>query len=148
MIGDGDRAFQYGAQILPSKKNEIADLYEVEPYVYCQNILGKEHPQFGLGRNSWLTGTAAWAYVSWIQYILGIRSEYNGLRIDPCIPKKWNGFELKKSFRGANYFIVVRNPKKLSKGVKSLIVDGKKIAGNIAPIFTSGDHHIEVVLGS
>ncbi len=148
MVGDGDRAFQYGAQILPSKKNEIADLYEVEPYVYCQNILGKEHPQFGLGRNSWLTGTAAWAYVSWIQYILGIRSEYNGLRIDPCIPKKWNGFELKKSFRGANYFIVVRNPKKLSKGVKSLIVDGKKIAGNIAPIFTSGDHHIEVVLGS
>jgi cellobiose phosphorylase len=79
---------------------------------------------------------------------LGIRSEYNGLRIDPCIPTEWNGFEIKKSFRGANYFIVVRNPKKISKGVKSLIVDGKKIAGNIAPIFTSGDHHIEVVLGS
>ncbi|MBI5700283.1 glycosyl transferase [Candidatus Saganbacteria bacterium] len=147
MVGNGDRAYQYGTQILPSKKNDIADLYEVEPYVYCQNILGKEHPQFGLGRNSWLTGTAAWAYVAWIQYILGVRAEYNGLRINPCIPKKWNGFEIKKQFRGANYFIVVRNPENAAHGVKQLIVDGKNIDGNLAPIFESGDHHIEAVLG-
>lgn len=147
MVGNGNTAYQYATQILPSKKNEIADLYEVEPYVYCQNILGKEHPQFGLGRNSWLTGTAAWAYVSWMQYILGVRAEYNGLRIDPCIPKKWPGFEVKKSFRGANYYIVVRNPKKVSSGIKQMIVDGEKIQGNLVPLFTSGDHHIEVTLG-
>ena len=147
MVGNGDRAYQYGTQILPSKKNDIVELYEVEPYVYCQNILGKEHPQFGLGRNSWLTGTAAWAYVSWIQYILGIRAEYNGLTIDPCIPKEWDGFEIKKYFRGANYYIVVRNPDGVSSGIKQIIIDGKKASGNMVPIFNSGDHHIEVTLG-
>ncbi|OGC06319.1 glycosyl transferase [candidate division WOR-1 bacterium RIFOXYD2_FULL_36_8] len=147
LAGDGDRSYQYGRQILPSAKNEIADQYEVEPYVYCQNILGKEHPQFGLGRNSWLTGTAAWAYVSWIQYILGVRPEYDGLRIDPCIPKKWKGFEIKKNYRGTNYYIVVRNPNHISRGVKEIVVDGKKIAGNLIPIFENGDHHVEVILG-
>lgn len=148
IVGNGDRAYQYAMQILPSAKNDIVDLYEVEPYVYCQNILGKEHPMFGLGRNSWLTGTAAWAYVSWIQYILGIKSEYNGLRIDPCIPLEWKGFEIKKYFRGANYYIVVRNPEGVSSGIKQVIVDGKKTKNNLIPIFSdSKDHHIEITLG-
>ncbi|KAF0135129.1 MAG: cepB [Candidatus Saganbacteria bacterium] len=148
LVGDGEKAFQYYKQILPSAKNDTADHYEVEPYVYCQNILGKEHPQFGLGRNSWLTGTAAWAMQAVSQYILGIKPDYDGLIIDPCIPAKWKGFEVKKYFRGSNYFITVRNPKGVNKGIKSLTVDGKKYAGNKIPIFTDQqDHHIEAELG-
>jgi len=148
MIGDGDRAYQYYRQILPSSKNDIADLYEVEPYVYCQNILGKEHPQFGLGRNSWLTGTAAWTMVAVSQYILGIKPDYNGLIIDPCIPSKWKGFEIKRVFRGSTYYITMRNPKGATKGIKSLVIDSKKIAGNLIPAFSDGkDHHVEAVMG-
>ncbi len=86
MLGNGERAYEYYAQINPAAKNSIVDLYEVEPYVYAQNILGDEHPQFGLGRNSWLSGTASWCYQAGTQWILGIRPEYNGLRVDPCIP--------------------------------------------------------------
>ena len=68
MLGNGDRAYEYYSQINPAGKNDIIDLYEIEPYVYAQNILGDEHPQFGLGRNSWLSGTASWC----------IRQAHNG----------------------------------------------------------------------
>ena len=80
MLGNGDRAYEYYSQINPAEKNDIADLYEIEPYVYAQNILGDEHPQFGLGRNSWLSGTASWCYQAGVQWILGVRAEYRGLR--------------------------------------------------------------------
>ena len=78
LTGNIEAAYAHYCKIIPIYKNTIADRHEVEPYVYCQNILGKEHPQFGLGRNSWLTGTAAWAYVAGTQYLLGIRPDYDG----------------------------------------------------------------------
>ena len=93
LLGDGDRAYQYYAQINPAGKNELIEVYECEPYVYPQNILGDEHPQFGLGRNSWLSGTASWSYQAATQWILGMRPDYAGLRIDPCIPADWDGFQ-------------------------------------------------------
>ena len=124
MMGNGKLAYQYYRQILPATRNDDADLLEVEPYVYCQNILGKEHPQFGIGRNSWLTGTAAWNMVAVSQYILGIRPEYDGLVVDPCIPPGWKGFRVRRKFRGCIYNIEVRNPDGVCKGVKKIIVDG------------------------
>jgi len=123
MEGNGDRAYQYYRQVLPARRNEDADLFEVEPYVYCQNILGKEHPQFGIGRNSWLTGGAAWNLVAATQYILGIRPDYDGLIVDPCIPSSWSGFRAMRVFRGAVYNIEVRNPDHVCKGVKKILVN-------------------------
>ncbi len=124
MMGNGDMAYKYYEQILPAKRNNDADLLEVEPYVYCQNILGKEHPQFGIGRNSWLTGTSAWNYVAATQYILGIRPEFESLTVDPCIPSNWKGFKVTRVFRGCTYNIEVRNPDGACRGVKKIIVDG------------------------
>ena len=109
IMGNGDMAYKYYEQILPARRNNDADLLEVEPYVYCQNVLGKEHPQFGIGRNSWLTGTSAWNYVAATQYILGIRPEYESLTVDPCIPSNWKGFKATREFRGCTYNIEVRN---------------------------------------
>ncbi|HUW95508.1 MAG TPA: glycosyl transferase, partial [Anaerolineae bacterium] len=91
ILGNGARAFQYYKQINPATKNDVIEQYECEPYVYPENILGDEHPLFGLARNSWLTGTASWAYQAATQYILGIRPTYEGLLIDPCIPAEWDG---------------------------------------------------------
>ncbi len=93
MLGRGSRAYEYYSQISPAARNERIDEFESEPYAYPQNILSDEHPQFGLGRNAWLTGAASWAYQAGIQYILGVRPEYEGLRIDPCIPSEWKSFE-------------------------------------------------------
>lgn len=148
LVGNGDRAFEYYTQINPAAKNDRIDIYECEPYVYAQNILGNEHPLFGLARNSWLSGTASWCYQAGTQYILGVRAGYAGLEVDPCIPKAWDGFSMKRRFRGAEYEIVVTNPEHVSKGVQKLVVDGKAIDGNVVPVFDGGTHRVEVVLGA
>lgn len=147
IIGNGDRAFEYYNQINPAAKNDQLEVFESEPYCYPQNILGNEHPQFGLARNAWLSGTAAWTYVAGTQWILGIQPAMNGLIVNPCIPKKWSGFSVTRKFRGATYEITVSNPKNVSKGVLSFKVDGKDIGGYTAPVFTDGVHSVEVVLG-
>ena len=126
LLGRGDRAFEYYSQINPSLKNERIDEYECEPYVYPQNILGDEHPQFGLARNSWLSGTASWAYQAGTQYILGIKPTYHGLQIDPCIPHNWDGFRVTRRFRRAVYEIEVKNPQHVCMGVSAMTVDGTK----------------------
>jgi cellobiose phosphorylase len=144
LLGNGDRAYQYYDQINPSTRNGRIEEYEIEPYVYAQNILGDEHPQFGLGRNSWLSGTATWTYQAAHKYILGMLPDYDGLRLDPCIPKAWNGFKAKRVFRGVEYRITVQNPGHVSKGLKSLSVDGKAVAGNLIPL-ASGKKVVEVL---
>lgn len=144
--GNGDKAFMYYKQVVPAYRNEDADLLEVEPYVYPQNVLGKEHVQFGIGRNSWLTGAASWNMVAASQYILGIRPDYDRLVVDPCIPKNWDGFKATRVFRGATYEIEVKNPDHVCKGIKQILVDGKP--ADAIRIFSKGSKHkVTVVLG-
>ena len=147
-MGNGDRAFEYYDQINPVAKNECIDEFECEPYVYPQNILGDEHPQFGLARNSWLSGTASWAYQAGTQDILGVRPAYEGLQIDPGIPRSWDGFGVTRRFRGAVYRIEVKNPDHVCKGVRSVKVDGIAMEGNTLPVFRDGEtHQVEVIMG-
>lgn len=147
-MDQGKKAYQYYKQFLPLNYNDEAELRKTEPYVYCQNILGPEHPGFGKAANSWLTGTASWAYVAGTQWILGVRPQYDGLKIDPCIPSDWSGFEMKREFREAQYEIEVRNPEKVTHGVKFVKVDGKEIKGNVVPSFEDGKRHrVQVTLG-
>jgi cellobiose phosphorylase len=94
-----------------------------------------------------LTGTAAWNFIAISQYILGCRPDFDGLIIDPCIPKAWKSFKLVRKFRGAEYRITVKNPKGVSKGVLAMSVDGKPVKGCKAPVFTSGVHEVEVLMG-
>ncbi|MGD8626222.1 MAG: glycosyl transferase, partial [Anaerolineae bacterium] len=148
LLGNGDRAFEYYHQILPAAQNDRIDTFQCEPYVYPQNILGDEHPQFGLARNSWLTGTASWAYQAGSQYILGIRPTYDGLLVDPCLPATWPGFRASRHFRGAIYDIEVENPDGASKGVRRLVVDGQEIEGQVVPVFADGARHrVQVIMG-
>ncbi len=148
LIGDGDRAYEYYAQVNPSAKNDRIDEYECEPYVYPQNILGDEHPQFGLARNSWLTGTASWMYQAGTQFVLGVRPTYRGLAIDPCIPRHWPGFTVRRKLRGARYHIEVRNPDRVCHGIASITVDGARLAHSLVPIFNDAlEHRVVVVLG-
>ncbi len=148
MMGNGSRAYEYYSQINPAAKNDLIDEYELEPYVYPQNILGDEHPLFGLARNSWLSGTAAWMYQAGIEWILGVQARYDGLLIDPCIPAGWDGFSVRRRFRGATYAIEVRNPKHVEKGVAAVSVDGSRIEGSVIPVFAEGGtHRVEVVMG-
>lgn len=148
VLGRGDRAFEIYSKIAPAYTEEISDIHKTEPYVYSQMIAGKDAGRHGEAKNSWLTGTAAWNFVVISQNILGIKPDYNGLMIDPCIPKAWDGYKVSRKFRNATYEITITNPDHVSKGVKQLIVDGEAYAGNIVPVFNDGNsHEVKVVMG-
>ena len=148
MTGSGDRAFDYYTRINPSAREDISEIHRCEPYVYAQMIAGRDAPTHGEAKNSWLTGAAAWNFVAITQWILGIRPDYGGLRIDPCIPPEWNGFEMRRWFRGAEYTIQVANPAHTGRGVVSLRVDGVALDGDVVPAHRDGQRHrVEVVLG-
>ncbi len=138
ILGNGNLAFEYWKSICPSNKEQQIEIYRTEPYVYSQMTAGPDAPTPGESKNSWLTGTASWTFVSISQYILGVRPSPDGLIIDPCIPRSWKGYQVQRIFRGKSYQIEVRNPKGKSKGVKSLMVDGQKIAGNVIPLDIGG----------
>ncbi|HDR90090.1 MAG TPA: glycosyl transferase [Bacteroidetes bacterium] len=146
--GNGNRAFDYYTRITPSYSEEISDLHRTEPYVYSQMIAGKDADRPGEAKNSWLTGTAAWCMHTITQYILGVRPEFDGLRIDPCIPDEWDGFRMTRKFRGAVYKIDVLNPGHRQKGIKEILVDGQPQTGNLIPPFPEGTMHtIQVIMG-
>ena len=110
--------------------------------------IGRPGKNFGQGKNSWLTGTAAWNMVAISQYILGLEPDFDGLRIDPSIPSAWDGLAATRTYRNATYEIKISNPDHISKGIKSVTVDGKAIDGNLLPVFADGNtHSVEVVMG-
>ncbi len=147
-VGRGDMAFEYYSKIAPAYLEDISDIHRTEPYVYAQMIAGKDAGRHGEAKNSWLTGTAAWNFVAISQWILGIIPSWDGLSVDPCIPKEWDGFKVTRAYRGATYEITFTNPNHVSKGVSSVIVDGNVIEGNVLPVFGDGKvHAVEVVMG-
>lgn len=149
VLGHGDRAFEVYSKIAPAYLEDISDIHRTEPYVYSQMIAGKDAVRHGEAKNSWLTGTAAWNYVAITQAILGIQADFTGLKIDPCIPADWDSFKITRAFRGDTYEIEILNPEHVSKGVKSISIDGQSIEGNVIPPAGDGTvHKICVVMGS
>ena len=147
-IGRGEMAWEYYKKICPSYLEEISDLHKTEPYVYSQMIAGKDAFKPGEAKNSWLTGTAAWNFLAISQYILGVQPHYDGLVINPCIPKEWNGFVVTRKFRGTTFNIEIQNPDKISKGVKEIWVDGIKIEGNKIPVQNKKECNVKVMMGT
>ncbi|MGH8166569.1 MAG: GH36-type glycosyl hydrolase domain-containing protein, partial [Woeseiaceae bacterium] len=147
VLGRGDRAFEYYRKLAPSWQTNHA-LRKLEPYVYAQMVAGKEAHRPGEAKNSWLTGTAAWNFHAITEHILGIRPEYDGLRIDPCIPADWPGYTVTRKFRGATYHIRISNPDGVNKGVSSIFVDGVAVVDNlIAPAPAGTICIVEVAMG-
>jgi cellobiose phosphorylase len=131
LAGNPDGALDYYLRINPSAREGISDVHRCEPYVYAQMIAGPDAATHGEAKNSWLTGTAAWNYVAATQWLVGIRPELDGLRIDPRLPDGWGEVRVTRRFRGATYRIVVHPG---SGSVERLVVDGRDVAGNLAPL--------------
>jgi cellobiose phosphorylase len=138
LVGNGDRALDYYLRINPSARERISDVHRCEPYAYAQVIAGKDAPSHGEAKNSWLTGTAAWNLVAVTQWILGIRPEHDGLRIDPCLPADWDGFTAIRRFRGVRYRITVTKTPGTQGRVSQLVVDGRNVDGNLVPPAPAG----------
>ena len=147
VVGRGDRAYDYYCRTAPAFQEHVA-LRRIEPYVYAQMVAGKEAARPGEAKNSWLTGTAAWNYHALTEHILGIKPDYDGLRIAPCIPQDWDGYRVTRTFRGSTYRISVSNPDHVGSGVRSISVDGVTIDGRTLPAGEAGsEYDVEVVLG-
>jgi N,N'-diacetylchitobiose phosphorylase len=148
ILGRGDRAYEYYRKFMPAAYNTKAELRGIEPYVYCQFANSKYSPRHGASRLPWLTGSASWAYYTVTQYILGIQPHYFGLRIDPCIPSHWKELKITRRFRKKNFDIAIKNEGSVQKGVKRIILNGKKIDGNLIPLnLMEENNEVLVVMG-
>ncbi len=148
VIGRGDRAFEIYQKTCPAYVEEISEIHRTEPYVYSQMIAGADAPRHGEAKNSWLTGTAAWTFVNISQYILGIYPTHQGLSVNPCTPKGFGDFSITRKFREGTYYIDVKNPSNVEKGIASILVDGKEINGCVIP-YEKGktEYHVTVTMG-
>jgi cellobiose phosphorylase len=138
ILGDGEAAFDYYKRTNPSARSSISDVHRCEPYVYAQMIAGRDAATFGEAKNSWLTGSASWHFVAISQWILGVRPELDGLRIDPVLPKSWRGFTARRRWRGALYEIVVHQDEGATGRIRRLVVDGTEVEGNLVPPARAG----------
>jgi len=145
-LGRGNQAYDYYRKFMPSAYNTKAEIREIEPYVYNQFINSKYNPRYGAARLPWLSGSAAWAYYTATQFILGIQPDYKGLKIDPCIPSEWKNIKITRKFRGKNFKIKIKNDNGVQKGVKKLIVNGKELDSNLIPFELMEDNNDVTVL--
>ncbi|MBN2413400.1 N,N'-diacetylchitobiose phosphorylase [candidate division KSB1 bacterium] len=146
MLGHGDLAFKYYRTFMPAAYNTKAEIRQIEPYVNCQFTHSKYSPRFGASRLPWLTGAAAWSYYSATQYILGVQPDYNGLKIDPCIPSSWKEYRVTRKFRNKNLTITVKNDNGVQKGVQKIILNDSEIKGQFIHIDDMKENNDVIVL--
>ena len=148
-IGRSQQAYETLTKILPSSPNKDIEIFKSEPYVFAEYLVGPGNPRYGEGAFTWLTGSADWVFIAVTQEMLGVRPDYDGLRIDPCLPAEWDEVYVKRRFRGSTYEIKIKNPRKVTKGIKQIKVDGKIQSDNlIAPFKDGKTHAVEVVMGA
>ena len=140
----GNDAWDHYTKICPAWI-EDQQLHKVEPYVYCQMVAGKDAARPGEGKNSWLTGTAAWNWYTITQFILGIKPTFDGLEIDPCIPETLKEYKVRRVLRDATFHITIKNPEHKQSGVSSITLDGETIE-NTSIMATPGHHVVQVIM--
>ncbi|SKA55214.1 GH36-type glycosyl hydrolase domain-containing protein [Photobacterium toruni] len=146
-LGRGDRAMKFYDALNPYNQNDMIETRMAEPYSYVQFIMGRDHQDHGRANHPWLTGTSGWAYFAVTNFILGVQTGFDGLTINPCIPTEWPGFEVTREWRGATYNINVTNPNHVSKGIKSITLNGQPVDGAIAPQVEGSVNTVTVVMG-
>ena len=145
-LGRGGRAMKFYNALCPALQNDKIEIRKAEPYSYCQFIAGRDHTAFGRAHHPFMTGSAGWAYFAATQYLLGVRPEFDRLTVDPCIPRDWREFSVRRVWRGAVYEIHVQNPDGVEKGVRSVRVDGKE-TDRIPALPAGRSCRVEVTMG-
>ncbi|MBI5874077.1 MAG: hypothetical protein HZB36_08105 [Candidatus Omnitrophica bacterium] len=148
MAGRGNKVYEAMTKLMPNKQKNY-DLYKSEPYVYAEYLVGPENPyRYGEGQFTWITGASGWAFMAATEWVLGVRRDYDGLRIDPCIPSHWKKCSMRRPFRGDVYEVEIENPRGVEKGVRELYVDGELVSGNLVKTIGDGKtHKVRVIMG-
>jgi cellobiose phosphorylase len=149
ILGRGERAYEiFKKSSFTLNHVNHQERYKSEPYVYSEFVFGPDSSNYGEGSYTWTTGTASWMHRACLEYILGVRPTLNGLLIDPCIPKGWKKFKVKRIFRGAVFNIEVSNPDGVNKGIRSMTVNDKPVKGNLIGIQNGTKvFNVKVVMG-
>ena len=146
LLGRGSRAMKFYNALCPVLQNDKIEIRKAEPYSYCQFVAGRDHTAFGEARHPFMTGSSGWAYFAATQYLLGVRPDFDGLHVDPCIPSDWEEYTVTRKWRGSTYQIHVTNPEHVEKGVRRIAADGKEV--KVLPVLPEGSLcHVEVRMG-
>ena len=133
--GESKEAYELYKKNSPAFIEDESDVHYTEPYVYSQMIAGHEAKNYGQAKNSWLSGSATWSLVALQEYLLGVKAEFDGLLIDPHLPKdEYKKLHIRRKFRGNEYDILIDN----TAANPSLYVDGKKVEGRLVPYTSKG----------
>jgi cyclic beta-1,2-glucan synthetase len=135
-LGDGERVGQILRSLLPSRHagdREGVQRYRVEPYVVAADVYGAE-PHLGRGGWTWYTGSAGWTWRVALEDVLGVRRQGRALRIDPCIPPDWEGFEVQLSVEDVRVVVRVANPDRVARGVRSCSANGHSVDPRAVPL--------------
>lgn len=143
-----EKAYDLFKRITPGYFNSENDpKQDCPPYVYANCYYGPDHRNNAFQMEfTWITGSIAWYNNLLVNDLLGIKPDYEGLRIDPCIPAEWQEYSIERKFRNAVYLINIKNPQHLQWGTPGITVDGSRIDGNLLPVFNDGIHHVEIIL--
>jgi cellobiose phosphorylase len=149
MAGKNDLAWEMYHKTSLSHQTEKMDIYQCEPYVYPENYVGPDHRLAGKGQFQWCFGEATgWMWIAYNYYLLGIRPEFEGLVIDPRMPKEWKEFSVERPFRGDHYSVLVKRNDRLAPGDLKIQLDGKAVKGNlIIPVKDGKTHQLNVEVG-
>jgi cellobiose phosphorylase len=142
--GMADKAYEVFKKITPGYINGYNDSkHRTPPYIYANCYFGPDHKNNKFQMEfTWITGSVAWFNHVLLDYMIGARAEFDGLKIDPCIPSEWEECSVVRNYRGSVYNIKIKNPNKVQKGNVELVLDGKKIEGNVIPVFNDGEKHM------
>ncbi len=151
MLGQGDRAWEFFNMINPINHARTpieCATYKVEPYVAAADVYAVA-PHSGRGGWTWYTGAAGWLYRVGLEYMLGFKREQDGFSLQPCIPKNWAGYTIEYRYKDTKYCIEVKNPDRVNRGVRSVLLDGKAVDNGYIPLSADGGiHRVEVTLGT
>ncbi len=146
-LGRGSRAMRFYRALCPAAQNDKIEVRQSEPYSYCQFVMGPDHTAFGRARHPFMTGSGGWSYFAATRYLLGVRPQFHGLLVDPCIPADWKEFRVTRVWRGATYHITVENPRGVEKGVASVTLNGQPADRLIPPQPVGSVSQVTVTMG-
>ncbi|MCI8722371.1 MAG: cellobiose phosphorylase [Ruminococcus sp.] len=145
--GRGNKALETLKKIMPDSEKNPSVQSGAEPYVFT-NCYSANPGYYGKSYQSWTTGTSAWCLMGLYEGILGVKADYDGLRVEPCFPAAWESAEMTRIFRGARYHMMFKNPKQLEGGAATITVDGERLLSQVLPDFRDGrQHEVQVEIG-
>ncbi len=139
-VGRADKAVETLKKIMPDSEKNPSSQSGAEPYVFT-NCYSTHPKYYAKSYWSWTTGTSARAMKGLYEGIMGVKRDYDGLRVEPCFPSKWKSAEMTRKFRGAAYHVVIINPDGIEAGKPEITVDGKAVEGTLIPDFRDGKQH-------